>query len=127
MHSGAIGIEDPDNFDFDFVLSVVVHKQSLRATFPFVVTAPDPYRVHITPIVLGLWMDLRISINLTRRCLKNFRAATADNDAVSEAELDQIDQDVAALIDNAVAEAKAAPRPSPDDVTTDVYINYRGA
>ena len=42
---------------------------------------------------------------------------------ISDAELDAIDAEVAALIDEAVAEAIAAPLPTPDKLTTDVYVN----
>jgi pyruvate dehydrogenase E1 component alpha subunit len=43
---------------------------------------------------------------------------------VDASELDVIDVEVLALIDQAVTEAKAAPRPTPEQVTDDVYINY---
>ena len=57
-------------------------------------------------------------------CLKNFRARMASTGEVSSAELDAVDAEVMALIDRAVAEAKAAPRPTADQVELDVYINY---
>lgn len=57
-------------------------------------------------------------------CLKNFRARMADTGEVSSDELDAIDAEVLALIEQAVIEAKAAPRPTPDQVAQDVYINY---
>ena len=57
-------------------------------------------------------------------CLKNFRARMADTGEVSSEELDAIDAEVLALIEQAVIEAKAAPRPTPDEVAQDVYINY---
>ena len=53
-------------------------------------------------------------------CLKNFRAANA----VAGSKLDAIDDEVLALIDEAVEEARAAPPPSQDEITTDVYISY---
>lgn len=59
-----------------------------------------------------------------RDCLKNFRARMAETGEVSSEELDAIDTEVLALIDQAVAQAKAAPRPTPDQVAQDVYINY---
>jgi len=40
------------------------------------------------------------------------------------ADLDSVDQEVAELIEDAVAQAKAAPRPTPQDVLEDVYISY---
>lgn len=57
-------------------------------------------------------------------CLKNFRASVADGGEIEVSELDAIDAAVMALIDKSVAEAKTAPRPTPDQVTTDVYVNY---
>jgi pyruvate dehydrogenase E1 component alpha subunit len=43
---------------------------------------------------------------------------------LSMAELDQIDSEVLALIDDAVDQAKSAARPTPGEVDQDVYINY---
>ena len=57
-------------------------------------------------------------------CLKNFRAKVAEAALLEEADLDAIDAKVATLIDEAVEEAIAAPMPTPDQVTTDVYIDY---
>ncbi|MDJ0877488.1 MAG: thiamine pyrophosphate-dependent dehydrogenase E1 component subunit alpha [Halieaceae bacterium] len=56
--------------------------------------------------------------------LKNFRAKMAETGEVSGEELDAVDAEVLALIDQAVEEAKAAPRPTAEEVTQDVYINY---
>lgn len=57
-------------------------------------------------------------------CLKNFRAKMNETGEMSNDELDAIDEEVMALIEQAVTEAKAAPRPTPDQVTEDVYISY---
>ncbi len=57
-------------------------------------------------------------------CLKIFRAKMAESGELTNDELDAIDAEVMALIDQAVEEAKAAPRPTPEEVTQDVYINY---
>jgi pyruvate dehydrogenase E1 component alpha subunit len=47
-----------------------------------------------------------------------------DGGLVEQSDLDAIDRAVATLIDEAVAEAKAAPDPTPADVLTDVYVTY---
>ncbi|MEZ5567220.1 MAG: thiamine pyrophosphate-dependent dehydrogenase E1 component subunit alpha [Halioglobus sp.] len=60
-------------------------------------------------------------------CLKNFRARMADSGELSLSELDAIDDEVLALIEEAVSAAKAAPRPLPEQVTQDVYISYGAA
>ena len=57
-------------------------------------------------------------------CLKNFRAKMAETGEVSADELDAIDAEVMALIEQAVTESKAAARPTAEQVTKDVYINY---
>jgi TPP-dependent pyruvate/acetoin dehydrogenase alpha subunit len=59
-----------------------------------------------------------------RDCLKHFRANVADNNEINSSDLDAIDAAVMVLIDEAVSEARAAPRPNPSDVDSDVYINY---
>lgn len=75
---------------------------------------PQSYRAE------GELDDLRAN----RDCLKIFRARMAETGELSSEELDTIDTEVLALIEQAVAEAKAAPRPTPDQVEQDVYINY---
>jgi TPP-dependent pyruvate/acetoin dehydrogenase alpha subunit len=57
-------------------------------------------------------------------CLKNFRATMEASGELQVSELDAIDEEVMALIDEAVSAAKAAPRPTADQVTTDVYVSY---
>ncbi len=60
-------------------------------------------------------------------CLKAFRNRTTATGEVSHEELDAIDAEVLALIDEAVAAAKAAPRPTAEQVVEDVYVNYGNA
>jgi len=43
---------------------------------------------------------------------------------VTAADLRRVDDEVMALIDDAVAQAKAAPEPDPADLLTDVYVRY---
>ncbi|HEU4624024.1 MAG TPA: thiamine pyrophosphate-dependent dehydrogenase E1 component subunit alpha [Steroidobacteraceae bacterium] len=57
-------------------------------------------------------------------CLKRFRARMEEQQQVTLAELDAIDGDVLALIEQAVVQAQAAPTPAESEVTTDVYISY---
>jgi acetoin:2,6-dichlorophenolindophenol oxidoreductase subunit alpha len=59
-----------------------------------------------------------------RDCLKAFRARVNDAGLLDLAALDAIDTEVTTLIEDAVAEAKAAPPPNPADVSTDVYAAY---
>jgi pyruvate dehydrogenase E1 component alpha subunit len=59
-----------------------------------------------------------------RDCLVLFiDRVTREND-VSRADLELIDRDVAELIDDSVAAAKAAPKPDPEELLTDVYVSY---
>ncbi len=56
--------------------------------------------------------------------LKNFRQRMSETGEISEAELDAIDAEVLAEIDQSVTDAKAAARPTAEQVTEDVYIQY---
>jgi TPP-dependent pyruvate/acetoin dehydrogenase alpha subunit len=57
-------------------------------------------------------------------CLKRFRARVAEGGELPEHVLDDIDTEVAKLIEDAVSEAKAAPKPTREDLETDVYVSY---
>jgi len=57
-------------------------------------------------------------------CVKKFRATVLADGSVSENDLDAEDAKVMTLIDKAVTEARAAPRPALSDILDDVYINY---
>lgn len=59
-----------------------------------------------------------------RDCLKIFRAKVTQAGLLSDADLDAIDTEVAALIDDAVKQAEGAPFPSEDALLTDVYVSY---
>ncbi len=57
-------------------------------------------------------------------CLKGFRARTAEAKLLDSAELDAVEREAAALIDRAIADAKTAPRPTSEEILTDVYVSY---
>ena len=57
-------------------------------------------------------------------CLLRFRNRVTSSGEVPATELDAIDKDVLALIDRAVAQAKADPKPAAADLLTDVYVSY---
>ena len=59
-----------------------------------------------------------------RDCLKAFRIKVAEAKLLDMADLDAIDAEVAVLIDEAVAEARAAAPPDPATVADDVYVSY---
>jgi acetoin:2,6-dichlorophenolindophenol oxidoreductase subunit alpha len=57
-------------------------------------------------------------------CLLRFRSQVTSGGQLAAEQLDIIDADVAALIDQAVNEAKQAPKPAQQDLETDVYLSY---
>ena len=57
-------------------------------------------------------------------CLKRFRERVTDSGELPGQVLDNIDAEVAKLIEDAVSEAKAAPKPTKEDLETDVYVSY---
>jgi acetoin:2,6-dichlorophenolindophenol oxidoreductase subunit alpha len=63
-------------------------------------------------------------VRRTRDCLAAFARRVTDAGLVDDDDLAGIDASVAQLIDDAVAQAKAAADPSPDEVHTDVYLSY---
>ena len=64
------------------------------------------------------------NIRKEKDCLMLFRQRVTQAGLVDESELDRIDQEVADYIDECVREAKEAPEPTPDQLTTDVYVSY---
>jgi TPP-dependent pyruvate/acetoin dehydrogenase alpha subunit len=57
-------------------------------------------------------------------CLKKFAAQVTGAGVISADELAAIDREVLDLIERAVQEARSAPLPTADDLTTDVYVSY---
>jgi pyruvate dehydrogenase E1 component alpha subunit len=63
-------------------------------------------------------------IRSNKDCIKKFVAAATGAGVISASDLKPIDEEVRQLIDRAVAEAKAAPQPTAEDLMTDVYVSY---
>lgn len=63
-------------------------------------------------------------IRAERDCLTRFRSSVTSAGLLTDADLDTLDSDVMASIDAAVGAARAAARPTPEDVLADVYIAY---
>ena len=59
-----------------------------------------------------------------RDCLKAFRKSVTEAKLLEGEDIDKIDAEVMAMIDDAVAAARAAERSTAADVLTDVYISY---
>src|ERR671910_2012989 len=57
-------------------------------------------------------------------CLKLFAKRVTEAGLVEKEELEKIDEEVKALIDKAVEEAKAGSEPGEDQLLTDVYVSY---
>jgi acetoin:2,6-dichlorophenolindophenol oxidoreductase subunit alpha len=57
-------------------------------------------------------------------CLKRFAARVTETGELAQSDLDGVDAKVAAMIEAAVADAKAAPLPAEADLLTDVYVRY---
>jgi len=63
-------------------------------------------------------------IRLNQDCIKMFADRVTEAGVISRAELDAIDREAVALIQDATAFAKAAPAPTAADLITDVYVSY---
>jgi pyruvate dehydrogenase E1 component alpha subunit len=60
----------------------------------------------------------------TKDCLTHFAAQAIAGGKIARAELDRIDKEVLALVDDAVRSAKSDPKPTEADLLTDVYASY---
>ena len=60
----------------------------------------------------------------SRDCLDLFRQKVTEAGLLEASDLDAIDGEAEALIDNAVTKAKVAPPPTAADLLTDVYVSY---
>ena len=56
--------------------------------------------------------------------LKKFRERVIGDKKLTDADLDSIDEEVAAEVHAGVEEALAAPQPDPSELLTDVYVSY---
>ena len=63
-------------------------------------------------------------IRANKDCIKMFSSRVTESGVVSRGELDAIDREVVAQIQEAVASAKSAPLPTAADLLTDVYVSY---
>ncbi len=63
-------------------------------------------------------------LRLNNDCLKRFASRVTEAHGIAPDELATIDREVAQLIDDAVAQAVAAPDPVAEDLLTDVYVRY---
>ncbi|MFN4143277.1 thiamine pyrophosphate-dependent dehydrogenase E1 component subunit alpha [Aestuariivirga sp.] len=63
-------------------------------------------------------------IRANKDCIKMFSQRVTEAGVVSRSELDAIDREVVAEIQQAVTFAKSAPLPTAADLTTDVYVSY---
>ena len=68
--------------------------------------------------------DEKEAMRKERDCLTVFRRRVTEAALLDAPDLDGIDAEVADLIDDAVRAARAAPRPDPAEVATDVYVAY---
>ncbi|HYG88951.1 MAG TPA: thiamine pyrophosphate-dependent dehydrogenase E1 component subunit alpha [Azospirillum sp.] len=64
------------------------------------------------------------ALRADRDCIKQLAERVIEAGVVTRAELEAIDKEVLALIEDAVRSAKAGPLPVPADLLTDVYVAY---
>ena len=64
------------------------------------------------------------NLRATSDCIKLFSERVVEAGALNRAELETIDKEAGALIDEALAFAKSAASPTAADLTSDVYVSY---
>jgi len=60
----------------------------------------------------------------SKDCLETFKAKILEDETATKAELETIDQQILDKLEEAVKFADDSPWPAPEEVTTDVYVNY---
>lgn len=63
-------------------------------------------------------------LRASRDCMAAFRQRVTEVGLLEPAQMDEIDTEVGALIDDAVASARTGPAPQAADLMTDVYVSY---
>jgi acetoin:2,6-dichlorophenolindophenol oxidoreductase subunit alpha len=63
-------------------------------------------------------------IRVNKDCIKMFSQRVTESGVIARGELDAIDREIVAQIQDAVAAAKSAPLPTAADLLTDVYVSY---
>jgi pyruvate dehydrogenase E1 component alpha subunit len=64
------------------------------------------------------------TVKAEQDCILMFRRRVSEAGLLDPAQLDEIERESKQLIDEAVAEAKAAPPPAAEALLTDVYVTY---
>jgi len=70
VHARAVGVEDAHDPDVHPVLPVVVEAEGLGGALALVVARAHAVAVHVAPVLLGLRRDVRVAVDLRRRCLQ---------------------------------------------------------
>ncbi len=63
-------------------------------------------------------------VRQSKDCLMLFRNRVTEAGLLEPAQLEELDREAESLVDQSVAEAKAAPQPGEADLRTDVYVSY---
>ena len=71
VHARAVGVEDADDTDIDFVFAVVIEEQGFGASFSFVVTGTSADGVDVAPVGFWLGMDGGIPVYFAGGGLEN--------------------------------------------------------
>ena len=64
MHARAVSVKQSNDFNVEVVLAVVVKEQSLGGPLSLVVTGTGADWIYVAPVVLSLWVDKRVAIDL---------------------------------------------------------------
>jgi acetoin:2,6-dichlorophenolindophenol oxidoreductase subunit alpha len=117
-----------DGTDFfavsDAARTAIAHARAGRGPYFLHVKAPRYYGHYLGDADTYRSAQERADMREHQDCLKIFRAKVLDAGLFDAAELDAIDGEVDAVLEAAVAAARAAPQPALSELTTDVYVSY---
>jgi len=102
----------------------IAHARSGQGPYFLHVTAPRYYGHYLGDADSYRSQAERHDMRENQDCLKIFRSRTISAGLFEADELDAIDGEIDAMLDAAVAAARAAPQPALEELTRDVYVSY---
>lgn len=126
MGMPAVSLDGVDFFAVHAAAGVAISR-ARRGEGPstIVATAPRFYGHHEGDPQLYRSREDVAELRRQQDCLPRFIDRVTASGELSVTELAAVDAEIARLMDAAVEQSKAAPRPTADDVLQDVYVRYR--
>jgi len=126
MGMPAVSVDGVDFFAVHAAAGVAVSRaRSGEGPSTIVASAPRFYGHHEGDPQLYRSREDVAELRRREDCLPRFIDRVSTSGELTSAELSVVDEEIALLMDSAVEQSKAAPRPTAENVLQDVYVRYR--